>query len=402
MTIPSYGSINHNSVTLIFRYDDYSSKSATYLDEKVIDLFKKYHIAFTVGVIPYVASGVIQNPRPQDVIVLSQPKVDMLLNAIHAGTLNVALHGYSHHNINRSFLNKPTEFAGLDYDSQFLKIREGKLFLEKTLGVSIDTFIPPFGTYDANTLLALEKMNFLCLSSNLSGYASPSATLKFLPNTCELGQLRKVLSYAQRISYSQPIVCVVFHEYDFSEINYEVSDGTMQLTFQDFEALIKWITLQKDIEIKTIDQVIKEQVDLSAGRFINNKYYIRLAHLKPAFWPPHYGYYLPSANAYDLRIRNIFINYNIDRLLNILLVASFYGIIMAAFGLMSWIAGFIFFKLISMPPFIYYFIKYGNYLLILLMMIYGIFVTQIHYRVLIPLVSLLGILMGFWVSFPKI
>jgi peptidoglycan/xylan/chitin deacetylase (PgdA/CDA1 family) len=399
--LSAYAAPAGNGITLVFRYDDYSSRSSTYLDRKVIDLFQKNHLALTIGVVPYVTAGPVIDPGPQEVVALVHPKVKILREAIRSGTVDVALHGYAHHNINRSRLSKPSEFARLDYDSQFLKIKAGQDFLEKTFEVPVDTFIPPYGTYDANTLLALEKLNFRCISSNLSGYASPATPLKFLPNTCELSQLRDVLRYAQRLADVKPIVCVVFHEYDFSEIGYPVSNPQGQLNFRDFEDLVQWVVLQKDIQIKTIDQVVKENVDLSVTRFLNNKYYLRLAHLKPAFWPPFYGYYLPADQAYNLRIRNVFKNYNVNRTRNILAVAAFYGMMAIGWALIAWLTGVIVFRRLSPPPFLSYSGRYGGALLVLFLILYGIFSSSICYTVLIPLVSLAGILTGLAVACPK-
>lgn len=390
-----------NQVILVFRYDDYSSKSATYLEQQIFKLFKEHHLALTLGVVPYVSTDPEINHYPQGVIPLSPAKVEMLREAQRAGTVDVALHGYSHLNIRPHSWRKATEFAGLDYQSQYLRLREGKNFLEQTLAAPIETFIPPWSTYDANTLLALEALNFRCISANLSGYDNPSCSLKFLPCTCGLSELRQVLSYAQRHGQYPQIVCVLFHEYDFREINYAVGRGTRQIGFQDFVEIIQFVASQPHITVRTIDQLIKENLDLSVERYINNKYYLRLAHLKPAFWPPHYGVYEPSSTAYDLRMRNIFNNFNVNRIYNISTVAAFYLTILFAFITISWVIGFLFFRFISASQIIYSLIQCIFITLLLLLIGCGIFIRVIHYTVLIPAVSLLGASMGLWISFPK-
>jgi peptidoglycan/xylan/chitin deacetylase (PgdA/CDA1 family) len=395
---PAYGMVKNNYVTLVFRYDDYSSKSATSIDKEVIELFKKHHLAFTIGVVPFIAAGDIQEEIPERDIPLTQAKIAILRRALRSGTVDIALHGYSHHNFNQGLLRKPSEFAGVDYESQLLKLRAGRRFLEKHLGVNVDVFIPPFDTYDTNTLWALEKLHFRCIAAKLSGVDLPSTNLDFLPYTCELPQLRAVLKRAEQVKGEQPIVCVVFHEFSFSEIKYATPGQQHKISFAEFAALLQWITHQKAIKVKTIDQLIKEHVDLSVGRFINNKYYLRLAHLKPAAWPPYFGYYLPISNAYPYRIRNMFNNLYLDRIKDTLYVASFYGIILAGFWLLFLIMGLIVFRFVSIPVFLSSFLKYSIYLLILSGMLYGIFITKIRYTVLIPLASLLGILAGLWVA----
>ena len=143
----------------------------------------------------------------------------------------------------------------------------------------------------------------------------------------------------QRHGQYPQIVCVLFHEYDFREINYAVGSETKQIRFQDFVEIIQFVASQKHIKVRTIDQLIRENLDLSVERYINNKYYLRLAHLKPAFWPPHYGVYVPSGTAYDFRIRNIFKNLNVNRIYNISMVAAFYLIILLIFITIAWVIG---------------------------------------------------------------
>jgi hypothetical protein len=41
-------------VTVIFRYDDYSSRSDIGLEKKIIADFKKHHVCCTFGIIPFV------------------------------------------------------------------------------------------------------------------------------------------------------------------------------------------------------------------------------------------------------------------------------------------------------------------------------------------------------------
>ena len=392
---------NNNQVIVVFRYDDYSSKSATYLEQQIIDLFKKHHLALTIGVVPYVSAGPERDHYPQGVIPLSPAKAEILREARRGGTVDVALHGYTHLNLRPHSLRKATEFAGLDYQSQYLRIREGKNFLEQTLAAPVETFIPPWSTYDANTLLALENLKFRGISANLSGYDNPSCPLKFLPCTCSLSELPEVLRYAQRHGQYPQIVCVLFHEYDFLEINYAVGKETKQIRFQDFVEIIQSVASQKHITVRTIDQLIRENLDLSVERYINNKYYLRLAHLKPAFWPPHYGVYVPTDTAYDFRIRNIFKNLNANRIYNISMVAAFYLIILLIFIGITYIIGLFFFRFISASQIIYALITCSCVSLLLFLLGYDIFVHRIHYTVLIPAVSLLGASIGLWISFPK-
>jgi peptidoglycan/xylan/chitin deacetylase (PgdA/CDA1 family) len=388
-------------VTLIFRLDDYSSLSDIYLEKKIIDLFAAHNLSLTIGVVPFIYEKLVEDNGPQEVQPLNPVKAKMLRKAIQDGTVDVGLHGYSHHNMQPP-LRKPSEFAGMDYRSQLLKIRAGKDLLENLLSVPVDDFIPPWGTYDENTLRALVKLKFRCISGYLAGYEDPSCALKFLPFTCTLWELPRVLDYAQRIAAYQPIVCVVFHTDEFADINTEAEPRKEQINYQDFVKLIHWVSSQKDIRVRTIGQLIKENVDLSVNRFVNNKYYLRLAHLKPAIWPPNYGVYLQKDTAYDMRMKNIFKNFNKNRLINIAGVASFYFVIFIIFVILSYLFGWLISKLFHLSYTLSITAKYNAILLVFILVVYLLFMHHIQYTKLIPLVSLLGIAIGFWISFPKL
>jgi len=120
-------------ITVVFRFDDYSSRSSTDIEIKLIDTFQKYNACCTFGVIPYVCAGNIHDTRPQHIVPLTSVKADILINAIKVGVLEVALHGYSHQTIRESMYYGSTEFSGLDYNAQVNKIAKGKKCLEKIL-----------------------------------------------------------------------------------------------------------------------------------------------------------------------------------------------------------------------------------------------------------------------------
>ncbi|MCH7558351.1 MAG: DUF2334 domain-containing protein [Planctomycetes bacterium] len=128
-------------IIVVFRFDDYSSRSSTDMEVKLIAAFQKHNISCTFGVIPYVHVGDSHDASPQDVVPLTPTKANILNNAIKTGTLEVALHGYSHQTNHKR--GGYTEFSGLAYDSQLERITKGKNLLEEMLDTQITIFIPP-------------------------------------------------------------------------------------------------------------------------------------------------------------------------------------------------------------------------------------------------------------------
>ena len=54
-------------IIVVFRFDDYSSRSSTDIEIKLIDAFQKYNACCTFGVIPFVCTGDVHDAHPQDV-----------------------------------------------------------------------------------------------------------------------------------------------------------------------------------------------------------------------------------------------------------------------------------------------------------------------------------------------
>jgi peptidoglycan/xylan/chitin deacetylase (PgdA/CDA1 family) len=316
------GATQKKKIIVVFRYDDYSSLSSTDLELKMINIFHKFKMSFTFGVIPFTV-GNQEDPSPQSLFPLNKIKADILDKALEAGTVEVALHGYSHQKISGD--GRYTEFYGHAYNSQFQKIEKGKRFLEKILNTQITTFIPPWNSYDLNTIQALEKLGIASISSSLDGDAVDSSKLNFLPMTSFPLYLRNSVKIARNISDLQPIIVVLLHDYDFLEIN----KNKGKFTYQEFVNLLDWISSQKDIHVMTISQTTSIIGDLNAQRFLLNrsaKYPLRLI---PPFLSnlgfDHFGPYLSSSTSIEMRVKNwiyVIVFYVVIVLISIVL--SFY------------------------------------------------------------------------------
>jgi hypothetical protein len=334
--------------------------------------------------------------NPQAVLPLTTAKAEMARKAIAAGAMDAAQHGYSHQTqgYTRGWY---TEYDGLDYDSQMNKTKNGKVFLEKILDTEIKTFVPPYNSYDANTLKVLEKLNFQCLSASLRGQTVPSSSLKILPETCTLAQLRDVIHYARKNVDYHPIICVMFHQYDFVGIDdtMEAEKIYRKVTIEEFRELLSWIASQNDLRIRSISQLLQENIDLSMERFINNKYYLELVHLKPAWWPPHYGIYLPADTAFNIRLRNLFFNITIPRIKNIIYIGTFYLTILIICLIATYLVSLIFFSLLRIIDKI---CKYLGLIIVCSLFFYMIFTAKIEYKKLAIMVGALGVSLGIWLS----
>jgi len=267
-------SSQQKEIMVVFRYDDYSTGSSTEMEWKIIEAFREKNASLTFAVIPYVFSGDVESPSPGDVKALSQIKCNILRNAFRTGVVDIALHGYSHQTIQA---NIRTEFAGQGFLRQVEKIYKGKKFLEEMTGVPVTCFVPPWNRYDLNTLRALEKLQFSSISANLSGDAIRTSSLKYLPATCNLLNLRNAVESARSCPELVSVIVVLFHQYEFLEI--DKKRGI--ITYYEFCNLLSWLRSQRDVRMTSIRQATTLINDLSGDRFLVNKRIFSLIDLLP-------------------------------------------------------------------------------------------------------------------------
>lgn len=382
--IQADNTVETTQVIVIFRFDDYSSRSSTDMEVKLIDAFVKYNVPCTFGVIPYVYAGNNLDSRTQDILPLSPVKADILKDAIKSGILEVALHGYSHQTIRK--IDGYTEFSGLDYISQVERIAKGKNLLEKMLDTKVTTFIPPWDSYDLNTILALEKQGFRCISASKEGDAKKTSLLKFLPATCNLLQLRDAVKSARLIPDIHPVIIVLFHEFNFLEIDKKRGN----LTYKKFVELLGWLSNQKDILVKSVDQTTRVIDDLSARRLMNYSSCIKLSHfIPPPFLNKLYpvGVYLTSKHSYKIKI-----------IFWVFILLFYPGILLISFAV-AYFGGFIVFPL---SGFVALTSRYGSVSLLALFSIYVLYNLKVGYRGVIVIAVFLGACTGIWSSFIRI
>lgn len=253
-------------VTVVFRFDDYSATSNTTAEVRLIDAFRRRHIPLVVGVIPCVgATG------RQDGVALSGEKAAILREAVQTGTVDVALHGYSHRKTGWW-----TEFAGLPYEEQVQRLEWGRVILDNALGAQVTTFIPPYNAYDDATLRAMQHLRFTCLSAGKLGL-DDECSLRFLPSTCGLANARRIIESA-RHAPSARIVLILFHAFDFLDVD----ESRGFLSWAAFEQLLDWIVRQENVTVRSATELVDGNTDLSPQRFAANK---RLS-WTPAYIPP--------------------------------------------------------------------------------------------------------------------
>jgi len=251
-------------IFVVFRFDDFSTLSETDIELKVIAAFRTNKFPLTLGVIPFRARDV-HDPGCRDFVALSPDKAGILRDGFRDNVLDIALHGYSHKR--RSSGGQPTEFAGVVYRRQAEMLAKGKSFLENAIGAKVVCFIPPWNTYDVNTVRALEELGFTILSAGTGGVAPRNSKLFFLPSTCDLTRVADAVAAARETRDSQPMVVVLLHSYDFKEVDKRRG----KLSYEQLCNLLSWLQRQEDVRVVSIGAAARTVSDLSARRFLFNR-----------------------------------------------------------------------------------------------------------------------------------
>jgi len=205
-----------------------------------------------------------------------------------------------------------------------------------------------------------------------------------LPATCDLLHLRNVIKSAKLDPDIQPVIVALFHQYDFLEINRERG----KLTYQDFLELLDWVTSQKDIHIRTIDQTTNVIDDLSASRYINYNSYRKLSYLIPPILPSlsklyFNGIYLSSNTAHNIKIKCwILILALYLTILMVSIIIPFFGgsIVLPDGGLLTSL------------------FRYGSIALLVFFSSYVLRDLELGYKGAMVIVVLLGASIGIWRS----
>ena len=169
-----------------FRIDDVTTHMDWDKFDRVVEIFNRYDIKPLIGIIP--------NNRDPELLQLPYRKDGWeRIQALNAKGWPTAQHGYQHvYTTCESGLlgiNDSSEFAGIDYETQYSMLSEGKKILEES-GLGTNIFMAPAHSYDLNTLEALRALGFKYVTDGYSLHPYMRNGLKFIP--CQTAVPRRV------------------------------------------------------------------------------------------------------------------------------------------------------------------------------------------------------------------
>lgn len=271
------------SVIVGLRYDDFSSVSSIELERQFLALCAQYDAPCTFGVVP---NYHLPSAKPtENMGTLNHEKKELLRQGIAQGIVEVALHGFNHQSIGGK---TKSEFHGLSLEAQNKLIAQGKSILEGAVG-PIQTFIPPWNSYDQNTLSALKANGFKVLSAASNGLPDKDDQLILIPATCLIEDLKMAVEKALQLSklypLCRPMVVGYFHPYDFIENNPQRG----RFTLGDFEKILRWLRTHPEVDIQAIHKM-GYQTKFGSKEYVTFSFLARLLpsslekFLRPIFW----------------------------------------------------------------------------------------------------------------------
>lgn len=186
-----------------------------------------------------------------ELVGLTKEREAHLVDAVDRGTAEIALHGFSHEQRGRTSDGKPSEFAGLASDDQHELISKGLFRLKEVFGDIISGFVPPWNSFDAGTLEAVEKLGFRYLSAGWKVPIRHPNGIAILPRTCNVASLRAAVEEARKVRFLSPLIIAVMHHYDFSE----GGGDQAAMSLPALDKLLSWLTRQSDVTIFPLGKI---------------------------------------------------------------------------------------------------------------------------------------------------
>ncbi len=167
----------------LVRIDDVSPYMSRERFTAVRAVLDKCGICPIMGIIPDCRDENIKAPEADR---YSQDEYSKLIKDLTAAGWIIAMHGINHVYTTEDpgllGINPFSEFAGLSYDTQYTKLRQGREILRR-LGADTRLFMAPGHSFDLNTLKALKMLGFEAVTDGMAKIPYIREGILFIPCT---------------------------------------------------------------------------------------------------------------------------------------------------------------------------------------------------------------------------
>ena len=250
-------------INIALRFDDPSISSNHDLEKEVIAICSRHDVKINFAVIPF--KIINQNLSP-----LTTDAAKHLVDAEMNGLIEISQHGHSHQN-NATTNTTPSEFKGRPIEEQVELIKTGKSLLDSIFIQQDRGFVPPWNTFDYNTLLATNQLRFRYISG---GWEIPknhkASGAKIIPRTTQVSDIRQNIKQYKLYSPLKPILVAVLHHYDFIES--ESNNGKFSLN--EFEETIKIASSSRHVNMTSQNNIAQTLTTKNLNFGLNAHYLI--------------------------------------------------------------------------------------------------------------------------------
>ena len=263
-------------INIALRFDDPSISSNHDLEKEVISICARHHVKINFAVIPFRVTDGSLKPLTSEV-------ANHLIEAERNDLIEISQHGHSHQN--RAIANQltttfsPSEFKGCPIEQQVELIKTGKSLLDNIFIPRDRGFVPPWNSFDYNTLLATEQLRFRYISA---GWEVPEKHkkrgVKIIPRTTQASKLCLKIKKYRLYSPLNPILVAVLHHYDFVESGSDIA----KFNLHEFEETIKKTSSSKYVNMISLNHIAETlstkdlNFGINANRLITRKIHYRL------------------------------------------------------------------------------------------------------------------------------
>lgn len=238
---------SRSRIFVVFRNDDPSAISDPDHERRIFDLFEKYGVPQTLGVIPNVSLSDLRDPvEGGERSLLQNPEMVEFLKSYAARSgSEIALHGYTHRTNRLSIPGRRDffEFQRIPKGEQLEMMKAGMDILEQAFGVRPATFIPPWNRMDQNTIQACREAGLRIVSGH--SYTAVSSDMFSFGTNTDLPGFASDLA-AARQSTNRVFLSVLLHS------------ATMRSreAFDQLTGVLESLAGTPDVECGTISQAI--------------------------------------------------------------------------------------------------------------------------------------------------
>jgi len=265
-------------IQVAIRFDDPSPSSKQFLERAIIEVFASHGCCVTVAVIPFKRMN-------GKLVGLTKEGASHLVTAASRGTAEIALHGLAHEQRESTPPGNVSEFAGLASGDQLPLISKGLLRLKEVFGDTIFGFVPPWNSFDAGTLEAVEKLGFRYLSAGWETPLGHRGGVAIVPRTCNVSIVEAAVKEARRARLLSPVIVAVMHHYDFSESG----DGEASIDVPALDRLLSWLKKQPDVTISPLGEVAARLTDREYRRALKRHRLREALHWRLRRYVPQYS-----------------------------------------------------------------------------------------------------------------